>query len=52
MLAVVDFSDTSGVGVVVAVAVDVEDLIVSREVVVTLALLWVSKTVDISDASN
>ena len=52
MLAAVDFSDTSGVGVVLAVAVDVEELIVSREVVVTLALLWVSKTVDISDTTD
>ena len=50
MLAEVDFSDTLGVGVVVAV--EVEKLIVSREVVVTLALLWVSKTVDISDTSD
>ena len=50
MLAAVDFSDTSGVEVVVAVAV--KELIVSREVVVTLALLWVSKTVDISDTTD
>ena len=50
MLAAVDFSDTSGVGVVIAVAL--EELIVSREVVVTLALLWVSKTVDISDTTD